>query len=100
MSLSLSVYVRVCVCVGVCGVSSRSVTSSGGQVKSLSVIENDVDELSVTVDDVSGVSCSNATLTTLPNGQLGMIDHTHTHTHTRSLSLSICTSGPKLTDIV
>ena len=73
MGHSVCVFTCVCVCVGVCGVSSRSVTSSGGQVKSLSVVENDIDELSVTVDDMSGVSCSNATLTALPNGQLGMM---------------------------
>jgi len=49
---------------------STSLTA-GGQVKGLGVVESDVDNLSVTVTDTSGRQCSNAGLTTLPNGQLG-----------------------------
>ena len=79
MSVCLSI--SLCLCAGGYGVSSRSVTSSGGQVKSLNVIESDVDDLSVTVHDMSGVSCNNPTLTTLPNAQLGMYTHTHTQCH-------------------
>jgi len=40
-------------------------------MKSLGVVENNIDELSVTVVDPSGSLCSHASLTTLPNGQLG-----------------------------
>jgi len=53
--------------------TSRSVTAvSSGQVKSLGVVEPDVEDLSVSVTDPSGSACPNASLTTLPNGQLGM----------------------------
>ena len=50
---------------------STSVTT-GGQVKSLGVPASDVDHLSVSVTDASGLPCSHASLTTLPDGQLGM----------------------------
>ena len=57
---------------GVDEAPSRSVTAlSGGQVKSLGVVEPDVDQLTVSVTDASGADCPNASLTTLPNGQLG-----------------------------
>jgi len=44
----------------------------GGHVKSLGVIESNADDLSVSVIDSSGLPLSHASLTTLPNAQLGM----------------------------
>ena len=58
---------------GVDDTLSRSVAAvSGGQVKSLGVNEPNVDELCVLVTDASRSPCRNASLTTLPNGQLGI----------------------------
>ena len=70
--LSVCLSLRMCDGAGVDEKISTSVTT-GGQVKSLGVPASKVDELSVSVTHVSGSRCSPASLTTLPNGQLGMM---------------------------
>jgi len=52
---------------------SASVNAGRGLVKCLDVTEADVGELSVSVTDPSDHGCADASLTTLPGGQLGTL---------------------------
>ena len=45
--------------------------ATSGQVKSLGVPAGDMRDLTVSVTDASGLACRHASLTALPDGQLG-----------------------------